>query len=41
MLPQKNENDYNKLFILTLAYLFPVNLNIYFYYAVKTIEMIK
>jgi hypothetical protein len=33
-LPQKNENYYNKLFILILAHLFSVNLNINCCYAI-------
>jgi hypothetical protein len=40
-LPQKNENDYNELFISILTHLLPINLNINCHYAVKTIEMIK
>jgi hypothetical protein len=40
-LPQKNENDYNELFISILAHLFPINLNINCYYAIKIIETIK
>jgi hypothetical protein len=40
-LPQKNENNYNELFISILAQLFPINLNINCYYAIKTIETIK
>jgi hypothetical protein len=39
-LPQKNENDYNELFISVLAHLFLINLNIN-YYDIKIIETIK
>jgi hypothetical protein len=38
---QKNENDYNALFILILAHLFPIDLNINYYYAIKNTETIK
>jgi hypothetical protein len=38
---QKNENDYSAVFISILVHLFPINLNINFYYAVKIIEMMK
>jgi hypothetical protein len=34
-LPQKNENDYNELFISILAHMFPINLNTDCYYAIK------
>jgi hypothetical protein len=40
-LPQKNENDYNELFISMLAHLFPISLNINCYYVIKVIQMIK
>jgi hypothetical protein len=40
-LPQKNENDYNELFISILAHLYPINLNINSYYVIKIIQMIK
>jgi hypothetical protein len=35
------QNGYNQLFISILAYLFPINLNINCYYAIKVIETIK
>jgi hypothetical protein len=38
---EKNENDYNELFISILVHLFPVNLDINCYYAIKIIEMIR
>jgi hypothetical protein len=40
-LPQKNDNDYNKLFISILAHLFLINLNMNCYYGIKIIETIK
>jgi hypothetical protein len=41
-LPQKNENNYKELrvFISILANLFPINLNINCYYAIRIIESI-
>jgi hypothetical protein len=38
--PQKNENDKNEVFISILAHMFPINLNINCYYAIKNIETI-
>jgi hypothetical protein len=40
-LPQKNENNYSELFISILVHLFPINLNINCYYAIKITETIK
>jgi hypothetical protein len=40
-LPQKNENEYDGLFISILAHLFPVNLTIQCYYAIKITEALK
>jgi hypothetical protein len=40
-LPEKNENDYYELYISILAHLFPIDLNINCYHAIKIIEMIK
>jgi hypothetical protein len=40
-LPQQEENDNNELFISILAHLFPSNLHINCYYAIKIIKTIK
>jgi hypothetical protein len=40
-LPQKNENEYNELFISIFGHLFLNNLNINCCYGIKIIEMIK
>jgi hypothetical protein len=40
-LPQKNKKDYNELFISIWAHLFPINVNIHCYYAIKITEKLK
>jgi hypothetical protein len=40
-LPQKNEKNYNELFISIFAHLFPINLNNHCPYALTIIETLK